>query len=224
MPAIHDKTFNSRIDEIVNVMQKVIQGDYSVRLEPTGETDKLETLALGLNGIIDHIKDVTKEVQRAWVEAEAANLAKSQFLANMSHEIRTPMNAIIGFSALLLEDEGNRDKQKKLGIINQSGQTLLNLLEDILDFSKIEVGKMELKRIDFSLRLLLEHVYETCALKAHEKNIFFHVRMERTLPDMFFGDERMVRRVLSNVLNNAIKFTDEGSVLLECCYKKEKKW
>ncbi len=145
-------------------------------------------------------------------QAEWANMAKSQFLANMSHEIRTPMNAIIGFSQIL-EDENLTDEQRHhVGIIRGSAEYLLQLINDILDFSKIEAGKFDIKIADCSLEYLFAAVESLMRPQAKEKGLAFEILQCGRLPTQIRTDLVRLRQCLINLINNAIKFTKEGSV------------
>lgn len=151
--------------------------------------------------------DAAKEV------ADAANHAKSEFLANMSHELRTPLNGILGYAQILLRDPAANPKQKDgLGIIHQCSSHLLTLIDDILDLSKIEARKLELMPKDFHLTNFLKGVVETCRIRAEQKEIDFIYQPLNKLPTAVRADEKRLRQVLINLLGNAIKFTDKGSV------------
>ncbi|TVQ56581.1 MAG: response regulator [Spirulina sp. DLM2.Bin59] len=144
-----------------------------------------------------------------------ANLAKSQFLARMSHELRTPLNAILGFSQLMARDDTlNPTQQNYLGIINQSGNHLLDVINDILDLSKIEAGRITLNEQPFQLHRLLNTVRAMLAMKAADKGLAFHLDLDPFLPIQVEGDEQKLRQVLINLLGNAIKFTDRGLIRL----------
>ena len=141
-----------------------------------------------------------------------ANAAKSEFLANMSHEIRTPINAVVGMNEMILrecEDSGIREYAVN---IQGASRTLLSLINDILDLSKIEAGKMEIVDNQYKLSSVLNDVVNMVQLKIEQKHLEFVVEVEQTLPDCLFGDEVRIRQVLVNVLNNAVKYTKEGSV------------
>ena len=153
--------------------------------------------------------------------AEGANRAKSAFLANMSHEIRTPLNAILGFAQLMLAGETDPGKKEKLSIINQSGETLLNTINDILDFSRIEAGKITLNPVDFSLRELCEGIVRMLSLRARQKELMLNTRELPGIPALVGGDVHRIRQVLSNLVDNALKFTENGSVTLEYGYERE---
>ncbi|MBW4652063.1 MAG: response regulator [Kaiparowitsia implicata GSE-PSE-MK54-09C] len=145
--------------------------------------------------------------------ADAANRAKSEFLANMSHELRTPLNGILGYAQILLRDSTASAKQKDgLSIIHQCGSHLLTLINDILDLSKIEARKLELTPKDFHFADFLKGVTETCRIRAEQKEIDFVYQLLNKLPTAVYADDKRLRQVLINLLGNAIKFTDQGSV------------
>ncbi|MBN2693839.1 hypothetical protein JXR93_04170 [bacterium] len=146
-------------------------------------------------------------------EAEEANKAKSQFLANMSHEIRTPLNAIIGFTDLLLDMP--EKKQQYIENVNKSAQILLKIVNDILDFSKIEAGKLELDFEKTDLKELIENIYSILKEEASKKGLFFHYIFDEKIPVNIYTDSLRLQQVLINIINNAIKFTEKGEVLIK---------
>lgn len=156
-----------------------------------------------------------EELKIAKEDAEAATKAKGDFLANMSHEIRTPMNAVIGLNSLLERTE-LKSKQKDYVIkIGRSAKNLLNIINDILDFSKIESGKLEIENVDFNLEDVLENLSVVLALKAYERGVELVVTKDKKVPIDLIGDSLRVGQVLLNLANNAIKFTDEGEVIIK---------
>ncbi len=155
------------------------------------------------------------ELKRAKDAAEAANRAKSSFLVNMSHELRTPLNGVVGAIELLQRSGPNPGQEQYIRIAMSSANALLNLMSDILDFSKIEARKMELESIHFPLRQLIIDLIETFQLRAREKNIALGCRLEPEVPAYVQGDPNRLRQVLTNLLSNALKFTQQGSVNVE---------
>lgn len=156
-----------------------------------------------------------EEVQKAKEEAEKANAAKSDFLANMSHEIRTPINAVMGMNAMILRESDDANVREYAGKAHNASKTLLALINDILDLSKIEAGKMEIVEDVYFLSSVLNNVVNMMRVKAEEKKLEFIVEIDESIPDELMGDETRISQVIINILNNAVKYTREGSVRLK---------
>ena len=159
-------------------------------------------------------KKATQDLRLAKEAAEASAQAKSEFLANMSHEIRTPMSGILGMAELLLGTDLNDHQRSLAETVSRSGEALLHVLNDILDFSKIEAGKLELDPVDFNLHESVEDVAELLAEEAHEKGIELICRVQDNVPMAVNGDPGRLRQILTNLLGNAVKFTEKGHVFV----------
>ncbi|UCH98336.1 MAG: response regulator [Candidatus Aminicenantes bacterium] len=187
----------------------------STLISPIKDADGNITHFVAIKEDITERKNMEIELLSAKESAEAASRSKGEFLANMSHEIRTPLNAIIGMTELVLGTDLNEEQQEYLDIVQQASRALLNLLKDILDLSKVEAGKLILEPTPFSLRKILGDTTKTLAVQAHDKELELVYYIDSEVPDQLIGDSERLRQIIANLIENSIKFTERGEIVLK---------
>ena len=171
-----------------------------------------------LENALEHSENIAEELKTAKESAEQSDQAKSQFLANMSHELRTPMNGVLGMSRLLLSSDLSANQRLQAERIQESGESLLHLLNNILDLSKIEAGQLELEIIDFNLIELVNGVRSLMESRTGQKGLSFEVSIDSGVPTELRGDSLRIQQVLFNLVGNAIKFTEAGGIAINVSY------
>ncbi len=239
------RSFTDPVFELNRAVAKLKEGHLDTRVY-TSAGPEFEQLESGLNAMAEELSKAQAEMQQnidqatedlretletieiqnieldfARKEALEASRIKSEFLANMSHEIRTPLNGIIGFTELLLKSPMQKQQAEHLNTIRKSSEILLTIINDILDFSKIEAGKLILDRVPFHLRDIVEDVMVMLAPAAHGKNLDLVPLVYTDVPDHVMGDPLRVKQVITNLVNNAIKFTQTGEVVLRASLEDE---
>jgi len=190
-----------------------------VRENVDGIVPLAKRLATFLEVMTDELKAKNFELKDAVIAANEANKSKSQFLSNMSHEIRTPINAILGMNEMILRESENETILEYAENIRSAGNSLLGIVNDILDFSKIEAGKMEIIPVEYALSSLLNDLVNMVQKRAEKKNLAFHIDADENLPSELFGDEIRIKQVITNILTNAVKYTEKGGVTLTVTFK-----
>ena len=169
-------------------------------------------LLLGVRYLM--LKRKGKHLEREKVLADSANKAKSEFLSNMSHEIRTPINAIMGMDEMIIRESKDRNILEYADNLKNAARTLLGLVNDILDFSKIEAGKMEIIPVEYHVSSLLNDLVNMIQTRAKKKGLDFRIHVSSNMPSVLFGDEIRIKQIITNILTNAVKYTEEGGVTL----------
>ena len=213
-PGAPDRLFENRLTQ-VEAPDGTALGSVMLLRDITDERAYATRMQRMNEELEQRVQARTRELEIAKEQAEAASRAKSTFLSNMSHEIRTPMNAVIGMTDLVLETALDQQQLKLLRSVSTSAKSLLSILNDILDVSKLESGKMELERIPFSISGLLTDVGEMMGVNARRKGLSIELHLDERTPAVLLGDPTKLRQIIVNLIGNAIKFTEKGSVTLD---------
>lgn len=227
------------IHVLAEVSRKIGLDNLDVQL-PSRKQDEIGTLYFYFNKMVIGLRTALHQVERANAEleekvrlrtlslqelnaeleverqkAEAANRAKSEFVANISHELRTPMNGILGMAQLILNTPLNEKQYQQLNLLYDSGKILLNIINELLDLSKIEAGKMELEIIPFDLLQTVEDAVTLLSIRAQEKGLTLEIQADDALPKRVMGDNNRLRQIVLNLVGNAIKFTNQGGIVVK---------
>ena len=213
---VGDSSVTIPIRAVLRAARRLSQGDMSARADVSVLTGEMKELAQRFNDMAETMEEHDRERIRAKNVSARNNAAKSEFLAAMSHAIRTPMNSVIGIAYLLMKTPLNPRQYSYVNRIYTAANTLLGIINDILDFSNIEAGRFTIEHTPFSLSKSLDGALTLCRHKADERRLGLSVHVDEDVPDALVGDPLRLSQVLTNLLTNAIKFTEEGEVRLLC--------
>ena len=227
-------TIGAPLGNMSDFMQEYAEADDEKKLEVGRKVDKIkvhshdeirvvqESITKTVHAIEEYIGHINEEheLEKELEVAKKASEAKSSFLSNMSHEIRTPINAVLGLNEMILRECEDEQILEYASGVKSAGNSLLGIINDILDFSKIEAGKMDILPVEYHLGSTINDLINLVAVKAEEKGLALNMNIERTLPTCLVGDEIRIKQCVTNILTNAVKYTEQGSVTLNVSYRK----
>ncbi|WP_051881591.1 hybrid sensor histidine kinase/response regulator [Parvularcula oceani] len=205
------RSITKPLEQLSRAAGRIAEDDFDITF-PANGSEETQRLSQTLSRMVRSLQVARLKAERAAKLAKDASRAKSDFLANMSHEIRTPMNGVIGVAEILLETDLDEKQRELAKIMLSSGSALVTIINDILDFSKIEAGKMTIAPEPFDLRSSVQDVMTLMATRAQEKDVELIVEYQSDLPQAFIGDGGRIRQIVTNLVGNAVKFTDRGHV------------
>ncbi len=205
------------------IQPQILKGKVQVFLELYSQRKKVEELLEKQKKVSMELERLKEDETLARKKAEEATKSKSRFLANMSHEIRTPLNGIIGMADIMKDTPLNTEQQEYLETISSSGDNLLSIINDVLDFSKIESGQLSLEKHPFALRKEIESVIKMLSIKSSNKNIELRKSVSEDIPTYISGDSTRIRQIITNLVGNALKFTQQGFVEIRATIKERQK-
>lgn len=211
-----------KIEEYAKDKKRMFRGEEVYEIQDKDITE--DDIYYGKMFVVTDITEnhqYTIELEKQTAIAKEANKAKSDFLAKMSHEIRTPINAVLGMDEMILRESREDDVRKYARDIKSAANTLLELINDILDSSKIESGKLEIIPAEYHMDKMLKDISNMIKIKTEDKELYFHVEADETIPNKLFGDDVRIRQILINILNNAIKYTERGGVILRVSHTRK---
>jgi signal transduction histidine kinase/CheY-like chemotaxis protein len=226
------RTVSEPLESLTEVVGKMEFGDLNPVASETGISE-LAKLARGINGLADSVREsnqlmqseidrATQELKKTLADLEEAMRTKDQFLARMSHELRTPLTAVLGFSKILLEETDELKRIEQLGVIQRCSKVLLTMIDDVLDFSRAERSGFTLNIVAFELDKLVGDLKSLFSLEAKKQNLSLKIHLDNEVPNNLYGDPVRLAQIISNLLNNAIKFTASGSVEVSITPQKAK--
>ena len=210
---------NADDDKKIEVGRKVCKIEVKSHDEIQVVNESIKQTVQSVENYINHINE-EHELEKELEVAQMASEAKSAFLSNMSHEIRTPINAVLGLNEMIIRESREEQTLEYANSVKSAGNSLLGIINDILDFSKIEAGKMEILEAEYHLSSTINDLLNVIAVKANDKGLTLNMNIDKALPSKLIGDEIRIKQCVTNILSNAVKYTEEGSVTLNVSFRK----